>query len=58
LSAKYDVTFVDSYNWLNNSDKSLLYSGRFNRHPNLHGHKLIAQSLKEAMLENELLPGL
>jgi hypothetical protein len=58
LSAKYDVIFVDSYNWLDNSDNTLLYSSRFNKHPNVHGHELIAQSLKEAMLENELLSGL
>jgi hypothetical protein len=58
LSAKYDVIFVDTYNWLNNSDESLLYSGRFNKHPNRSGHKLIAQSLKKAMLDNQLIPGL
>jgi hypothetical protein len=58
LSAEYDVIFVDTYNWLDNANKALLYSGRFNRHPNAYGHELIAQSLKESLIENNLLQGL
>jgi hypothetical protein len=58
LSAESDVIFVDAYNSLLGSGNKQLHSGRFNKHPNAQGHKIIAQSLKEAMLENNLLSGL
>ncbi len=58
LDQELDVIFVDTYNSLIALGDGKNRGVRKNRHPDALGHKTIAQSLKEAMLKNKLLPGL
>ena len=58
LSAELDVIFVDTYNSLIGSTDGSKRGLRYSSHPAAKGHQVIAKSLREAMIKNELLPGL
>jgi hypothetical protein len=57
---KDGMFFVDAYEVLSsgNDDKERKFqASRFDKHPNREGHRMIADYLKQALQENNLLPG-
>ena len=58
LKRELGCIFVDTYNSLIGSSDGANRGLRYSRHPDAQGHLVIAKSLREAILKNELLPGL